>query len=519
MAIRITCPYCFKAFGDDEVMFRSEFVNHAELDDLAEADQIEARTFSPISLNDNYMTPYKEWWTGPDKTGNNVFNSSERDPAEQLRDPNYVLPYRRVVIDPKEPFWQKYLVPQNERAVPNSRERYLIRGSDNMVCGIKLRATRLHPEMLCSRRVCPYCNNPLPDNYGKAPVITIPIIGVTNSGKTVYMSTLLRKINYYMTKVGYNDAKPSGNGTYAFAERNKVEAGKKLPDPTQAEEVQQPIIFNMTRDIGNNRIATYTVVLYDLAGEYFNNNPMYDITKEYKHRRPLLENANGIILLIDPKQLTETDGLSFQSNGRQGNPAVTALNIINQVLQSAGKVESKVTTPLAVCIPKSDTEQFLYFFDERTQELATQSATYDIHRKGIPAEQYNALSDSLYDALELNPDNGIISAANNYEMKRFFAFSATGGAPIDEETHQMIGTPTPERLEDPLMWLLAKNGYCEVNGVLSRDVRCPACGSYHTRFRITNVREKAGLFRSRDVTYHYICLRCKQYFNLGNEIG
>lgn len=51
-------------------------------------------------------------------------------------------------------------------------------------------------------RICPYCHNVLPFEFGKYPVKYISVVGITSSGKTVYLSQLLRQIETFFVKAG-----------------------------------------------------------------------------------------------------------------------------------------------------------------------------------------------------------------------------------------------------------------------------------------------------------------------------
>lgn len=491
----ITCPYCFKEFDDTDVKFRSEFVNLKELDEFTNKYEInEAKLFSR-GISDTY----KQWWTVSD-----VFTTSEMDPAS-----GDVQPYERPIIDPSNSTWQSYLIPVGTG--DDYKSKYLVRDHDGMVAHIKLKSTSLHDSITCSRRVCPHCHNPLPENFGKTQIITIPIIGVTESGKTVYMSSLLRSISSYVISVGYTGAN-STSGVYSFRQVNKVERDSKLPDPTSPELVQQPLCFVMNKPLPGNLLASYTVVLYDLAGEYFNLDPKQDIHVERKHRRPMLEHADGIILLIDPKQLTGKD---------ENNLAVAALNNIQDVLLDGGRKGRRAKTPIAICIPKADNDEFLNAFGAEIQALATQSAEYDYRTRKIPADQYNELNDRLLENMQMNIENGVFPQTFNYEMSRFFAFSAVSGDLIKDGV--LTGRPFPQRIEDPLLWLLAKNGYCEVEGTLHGDVKCPNCGSYWTRYEENDSPDPKRFLKKQTYTkFNHVCKKCNCIFNTdesGNLLG
>ena len=501
----IQCPYCFGKFDDTQALFRSEYVFADEIDDVDSSDKKEALLFSKVDFSGNLHTRkdkrsrgYFDFWT--DNGGYNFYSS------EVAADAREIDPYLRPIIDPAKEVWQRQLVRVNQNAEQDSKEAYLIKDKEGMVQGVKLRKSNLHEDVLCLRRVCPNCNNPWPDTFGKTKVITIPIIGITGAGKTVYMSSLLKNINRYMISVGYNNACPIG-GYDAYLRNNKLEKGGELPKTTPSEVPQQPLFFMMRKNIGHNKLKGYTVVLYDLAGEYFNKATSQhnfgqqvsaqkkDITTETKHRKPLLINADGIVLVIDPSQLT----------GRDNNPAVAALDCIDLILNEESTDGQKCKKPIAICVSKADNENFLNYFGKAIQQIALKDAEY---QKKIPADSFNELTDAIYRALDEDPSCFIVNSAENFEMSKFFAFSAISEALIQDQ--HLIAEPNPKRIEDSLLWLLAKNGYCDVEGTLSHDVKCPRCGSYWTRFKEYTIPGKKRII-GKDipaVPFNYYCENC-----------
>ena len=192
--------------------------------------------------------------------------------------------------------------------------------------------------------------------------------------------------------------------------------------------------------------------------------------------------------------------------------AVAALNNIQSVLLDGSRQGTRANTPIAICIPKADNDEFLNAFGPEIQALATQGVDYDSRTRKIPADQYNELNDKLLENMQMNIENGVFPQTYNYEMSRFFAFSAVNGDLIREGV--LTGRPFPQRIEDPLLWLLAKNGYCEVEGNLHHDIKCPYCGSYWTRYEEHEVPNKKKMFQKQTYTkYNHVCRKCKHRFN------
>lgn len=516
---KIMCPYCFKKFRDTEVKFRSEYVFEGEIDDLSSREDInEAMLYKRPEYNSQPVPrDYYDFWS---EVGGNSYKTSET-----TADVREFPPYSRPIIDPSDSSWQRQLVKVNPSVTDDKKEAYLRNdGSvDGMANAVIIKKTNLHEQAVCMRRVCPYCNNPLPQGYGKSETIFIPVIGITGAGKTVYMAALLKYINRYMASVGYNSAEPCG-GYDAFTSTNPLKRGKSLPRPTASDVAQQPLFFTMRKLVkgSRNKLKEYTVVLYDLAGEYFNsadfddsadpNNRVNtkDIENETKHRRPLLANADGIILVVDPAQLT----------GRNNNPAVTALNKIYKILLESSKTGDRAAAPIAVCVSKADGKDFKDYFGLEIQRIALTSANYN---KKLPAEDFNNLTDKIFNVLDTDPNCYIVDGANNFEKSKFFAFSAINEDLI--ENNVLLADPTPYRIEDSLAWLLAMNGYCDVEGNLHNDIRCPNCGSYWTRYKEHQSADPKRFLRGQTyTTFQYVCKNktCNCIFNTddaGHVVG
>lgn len=514
MSYEIICPYCFndanggRPMLDDEVLFRSELVHHGEPDILPEDYDdlddfvVRYRGADKEAILNQYRDwaffaeaadpEYERFWA---KYG----GTTEYNPADDLLK---VKAYYRKVIDPLDSNHQRYLKLQADGS-------YFIRDDQGMVSQIELSTGER-----CNRRVCRFCHNPLPDNYGKNPVKFAAIIGITGAGKTVYLSQLLKKMKTYAVKAGLN-AIVTNAGVRTFLENNSVLAKEPLPGSTPAQRLQQPLFYEMVRDARGQGRITETFVLYDVAGEVFR-----DETAALVHSfAPFIEHADGAIVLIDPMQFEVISGTA--KTGRQLDDPTTALNTIHHII-SHGNVTQKCAIPFAICLSKADTEEVQNVLPDDLRSMLLDDVRGVEGSNGYYEPTFNA-KDYAPIATELNrfiKNNELVLAQmmqTNYASYAYFAFTALGcdvmeGQKPNGELYQYpVGPVLPKRVEEPLLWLFYKLGYIGKNGPLPGEIYCPNCGSqdnYELPESERTIVERQGLFRKVQKYVNRGCAAC-----------
>lgn len=130
----IVCPYCFNKFEPDDVVFRASHIKDNDDDFMLQEDE---------RLN--------SW--------RRKFNLSEVD-MEAV-----ILP--STIPDSYKTYIQNVLVAVTDRYGETTR-----------------------------RRLCPYCHNELPISAGKVPSNIISIVGASQVGKSVYMTSLIHTLQH-----------------------------------------------------------------------------------------------------------------------------------------------------------------------------------------------------------------------------------------------------------------------------------------------------------------------------------
>lgn len=484
MSYTITCPYCFGTMQDDEVLFRSEKVNHDIGDILPEGyDDIEDfKARYRGEDKESILIRYRDWEffaERPDRAYEKFwadFNgTTEYNPADIKLG---VLAHHRRVIDPSRPEDQGYLKRQSDGS-------YFIR-EDGMVTRIELVTGEK-----CRRRVCCHCHNPLPQNYGKTGVKFVTVIGITAAGKTVYLSQLLKDMGKYVAKVGLAaNGKVMGTGVQNFLEANVVKSGQPLPSPTPFVRLQQPMFYQLSQDLGGDLKHEECLVLYDVAGEVFSS------PEEVTKFAPFVEHADGVLMIIDPLQFEAIrDVANVGDTEKKHQDPATALEVIQNII-SHGNVTKKCQTPFAICMSKIDTDEVQAVLSDNLRRMLIDDVASDIGRDGenrplFNAKGYNPILEELTLFMKEKSGELVNQLRGNYSLYSYFAFTSIG-CPTEiklqdtgEELKVPVGPILPKRIEEPLLWLLHVFGYIGTNAPIpypgKKFVRCPKCESIDTQ--------------------------------------
>lgn len=539
--IRITCPYCFEEFQDDEVHFRSEKIYRGD---------------PPLQKYGNSLEAFDLYLERlPEKE-----NKDEED-KKCLSDPDYVAEKKRSFrewrlfsprIDKKYlEFWDKY---ENKSTEDNpSDDTFGIKSSERPVLSIDLlnkenidhqllydyldnetkivAGLQIGNEKPTRRRVCPECHNPLPEGYGKYPVKFIVLVGVTAAGKTVFLSQLLTNMFNNLAKVDMScDVNSASIET--FMRKNKIIAQRPLPGSTPALSFQQPLFYDLITETKGNIQYKETMVIYDVSGESYTN---ADAVEAFA---PFVKHAHGVIMLVPPEQLTTVEEITGQE--RKAEPSRVLNTIRNEI--SKNGTEKKVSLPIAVCISQWDMlmkENIENVFDEELKkrmndEIAGIKGKDGFYTKVFNASDYNPIGKGLDDFFM--SDNEIAFAKylkDHYSNYAWFAFSALGCdvaefKEVNKSTGEEVvysgpvGPVSPKHIEDPLLWMFYKFGYIEANERVfnpgAPPVICPECRSADVTIKDCICEQQVevtrkGFFgiqrrKSSTIEYDTVCNKC-----------
>ena len=266
-----------------------------------------------------------------------------------------------------------------------------------------------------SIRICPHCHNKLPLHYGKNPQKFISIMGVSASGKTVFIKQLLSKIG----KDGQDGILGHVGGsrvsiTFPDDDKDELEANKPLPDATITLSFKIPYFVTMSFEK-----KTYDFVIYDIAGEILVNLANEDIDR-FKFFGGYIEKSDAIIMLIDPIQLLDNPA-----------PRYSASVMMQTLYNVFGNQQLKI--PTAITISKSDlllsneliknslNPNGVYFNDNSP---IVRNIPWDNTKKYFYNDEYSKLSQALNRFYQEKAATFLNSVNQGIEESGFFAVSS-----------------------------------------------------------------------------------------------
>lgn len=307
-------------------------------------------------------------------------------------------------------------------------------------------------DMSTSERLCPYCHNELPITSGRGSSKVISVVGASQVGKSVYMTTLLYVLEKYTCeRIGASMI--AGSSLYNDDIRENQERifeKNLMPDPTPKQHME-PLIENWK--FKDDKIPPITLIFYDVPGE-----GMTDKSYIEKHGRHI-KNSDGIIFLVDPLQMrTLRKKISIANREFKGDFSQKyqeSKDIIVYLFENFISKQSKERTniPTAVVITKSDMLKNLND-EEYISKNSNIFKNYN-HREFFNLNEFENIDGEVRKFLA-KVDSAFKGAMDTYfKTTGYFAVSSLGCNPqnlkIDNSTNI-----NPIRVDEPFLWLL----YC-----------------------------------------------------------
>lgn len=420
------CPYCFEKIFERGVAFRAMTAyTLQDLDDFEGAEREKKKQY--LLASDDLYEKFWNKYPGSKPEDSEISRTYERNPIISQFDTRFLT---------------------NSKLTDGSRLTFREDedGFLNEVIDTEGNSSKV--------RICPHCHNRLPFEFGKYPIKYIPVVGITSSGKTVYLSQLLTKIDEILIRAGMTVAGlcPEVDD---FLKSHTIRKGQHLPGGNATNVLTTPIPVNVMSKKDGSR---HTLVFYDIAGENCVN------AGQMEKYGPFIKNADGIIMIMDPRQFTDLiylggDDDEATDDTYSPDKVVAAMYTAFVSSESAG---GKSGTPLAAALSKSD-------LLKETEVIGENSNIF----KKIPYEEYIGRGFPYDDCTVVNAEvkmllkksiKGEILAEKLMQFfptHSYFAFSALNGTPIVSEEgsskrYQMEVNPEAIRVEEPLFWLLHK---------------------------------------------------------------
>lgn len=282
---------------------------------------------------------------------------------------------------------------------------------------------------------------------------SIALIGAKETGKSNYIAVLVREIDKKMTRslgCSFRFCNQETNVAYQNTYYKPLYEQSIPVKGTDARDNTPPLIYAIDFADKNHRIkSSITLSLYDTAGENF------DTENKMLKNTQYIANANGIIVLLDPLQLPS---IRKKLEGKitlpeQNNDTVDILNYVINIIHDIKKVKGRINIPIALAFTKMDV---LAKYDILPENSCLRLESEHIAKGGFVRSDFentNIEITALLENLSISEIENLLSA---FSQSAFFGVSSLGKNPVNGV---LPGPPEPNRVLDPLLWMLAMNKY------------------------------------------------------------
>lgn len=419
MPYKFKCPFCFFDCTDDTVVFRANTgfsADHFESQPSGGGLFTTSTTSTPSSGNSEAEELFRFYDRESDNRMNKKLDTKLIDfwgkrggsVGYEFADKKWNYPH----IEPGTPDFFKMISLEPKGPFKPNPEDGFVRDEDGFIDRV---LDKLSDPSQRMDRLCPSCHNPLPINkYGKFPIIFISVVGITSSGKSVYLIQLLNNFVSSMQNNGYRIGE-SNIGTIG----EEVRKGRPLPKATDDKVMRRPLAINMLKDTGNHMSTKegITLVFYDVAGEN-----CVDSVDEFGAIRDdsaianFIGNCDGMMFLIDPQQIPIYAPAGIEADE---DNIKRIRDVVNKVLTIRNIYSQSHSIPVAVALTKSDTlTDVIHDPNNLIFQQSDPSARFGFNR-----EEFFKIHSSLKSEF-LNKAHSVEDDLTSFPLRAYFAVSA-----------------------------------------------------------------------------------------------
>jgi ABC-type dipeptide/oligopeptide/nickel transport system ATPase component len=316
-------------------------------------------------------------------------------------------------------------------------------------------------------RACPECHTALPANFAESRSPMLGLVGAKGSGKTVLMTVLVKRLRDTIGKRYDADIMLATDNPDGMAGANEYQAQREaplykqgvLPPPTTAlgtgaRQHSAPVLLRWRQEttglLGRASIRSTMLSFVDTAGEDLNS-VSSAFTLQY------LSVCDGLIVLLDPFALPGARAMlnlpAAAINVDEDMPLQVVSNI-TEILRTEHNLRSNKKIPIPVAVVFTKMDAFFPTLD-RGNPLMTTAPEVPAYSEADGQAVHEHMLALLH---EWNAQDIDVHARLNYKDFRYFGVSALGAEPDYETSTVAAGGVRPHRVEDPVLWLLAKDG-------------------------------------------------------------
>ncbi len=308
-----------------------------------------------------------------------------------------------------------------------------------------------------SERLCPYCHNEIPITSGRGPSKIISVVGASQVGKSVYMTSLLHVLERY-TCPRMDASLIAGSSAYndeIKENQERIFYKNLMLDPTPKQHVE-PLIENLK--FKDDKMPPITLIFYDVPGE-----GMTD--KEYIETHGAhIRNSDGIIFLVDPLQMrTLRKKINLSNRSNQGDftekyqePKDIIVYFFENFISK--QANEKTNIPTAIVVTKSDMLRNLND-EEYISNNSNIFRNYG-HEKFFNLNEFENIDGEIKRFME-KVDAPFKGAMDTYFGNTgYFAVSSLGCNPQNLQIDSSTDI-NPVRVDEPFLWLLYQMNYLD----------------------------------------------------------
>lgn len=307
-----------------------------------------------------------------------------------------------------------------------------------------------------SNKSCSYCEEGLPPDFlGYEKYLRFSILGITGSGKSNFLTTMMHEIrNAQDTPWIFAPMNANTNLMFTDNEREMYENHRPVPATLAgaAPTPQQWRISDKAR-MTSKIVPSYSLTIFDGAGE--------DVEHIDDRISRYISGSRTLIILIDPLSLpgvrksvsSDVYNWSITTEHSGGASAYMVDGLADYIRRncqiSPGKLIEK---DVAVVFTKIDAVKSSF----GTATVMHQSP--HLQKKGFVKTDGDAVGAEIRDWLETHGENAFLNAIDTNFVKNrvhLFGISSFGQPPTSSG---QLGKVIPHRVLDPLIWMLSKEG-------------------------------------------------------------
>jgi hypothetical protein len=313
-------------------------------------------------------------------------------------------------------------------------------------------------------RACPECHTALPSDFADSKSPMVGLVGSKGSGKTVLMTVLVKQLKDVVGKrfdaaIRLATDNPDGHqglSDYQANRENPLYKERVLPPQTSQQVARghaAPLLLRWQQEtmrMGRSSVKSTLLSFVDTAGEDLN-----DVSTAFTLK--YLSVCDGLMVVLDPFALPGARArlnLPDAAINVDDDAPLDVVNNITEMLKVEHEVRRRRKIPLPVAVVFTKIDAFFPALDRNNPLMATAPAmaAYD-NADGRAVHEHMLALMHEWNAQDIDTHMRL-----NYGDFRYFGVSALGAEPDYETKTVAAGGVRPHRVEDPVLWLLAKAG-------------------------------------------------------------